>query len=91
MQDVTKEKDKDYCSFSHKYWGDLLSTTEAKDNRKQAAAQIKRLAVSKAALENYDSNTSGKVLHKKKARTSVLPDRKKKGKKPPNYKGFKCY
>ena len=60
---------------------------EGKDNIKRAAYQIKIFAASKAAPENYDSDTSAKVPCNKKARTSVLPECKHQGKKTPNNKG----
>ena len=53
-----------------------------KDNQKQAAAQIKILAASKAAPANFYSDASAKVPRKKKARNGVLTARKQQGKKP---------
>ena len=48
-------------------------------NRRQAADQIKRLAPSKIAPDNSDSNTSARVRSKNKASSGVLPSRKQKG------------
>ena len=56
IQDEINDKIQEYFSITHKEWCDLLSTVEAKDNRKRAAAQIKRLAAYKAEPENSDSN-----------------------------------
>ena len=72
MQYELDEKDKDDWSVTHEEWCDILSTIEAKDKRKRAVDQTKRLAVSKEAPGNYDSNTSAKVPCNKKARTGVL-------------------
>ena len=75
----------------HKKWCDLLSTTEAKNNRKKDAAQIKKLAVSKAAPVNSDSDTSAKVAYKNKASNGVLTTRKHKGKEKPKHKQSQRY
>ena len=71
-----EDKDKDYLSFNHNRWCDLLSTREAKYNRKRSAAQIKRLTSSKAAPANFDINATAKVTHKNKESTGVLPPNK---------------
>ena len=65
-------KENDYSSFPNEEWWDLLSTIESKDDQQQYAAQIKRLAASKAEVANYGRDLSENVTHKKKARTGVL-------------------
>ena len=77
--------------MTHEEWCDLLSTMEGKYNRKWDVAQIKILAASKLAPENYDSDTSTQVPRKKKARTGVLPAHKYKGNKNPKYKFYRSY
>ena len=64
---------------------------EEKYNQKQAAAQIKILAASKAAPANFYSDASAKFPRKNKARNGVLTSRKKQGKKTPKYKGSQRY
>ena len=64
---------------------------EAKDNRKRALDQTKRLATSNAALTNDGSDTSAKVPHKKKARTGVIPPHNQQVRKNPKHKGFQHY
>ena len=64
---------------------------EVKDNMKRSAYQIKRPAASKADPSNSDRYTSARLPCKKKSRTSVLPDRKHKGKKIPDHKGSQSY
>ena len=91
MQDEIEDKDKDYHSFPHKEWCDLLSTMEAKDNRKRTTDQIKILAASKAVPANYFSNVSAKVTLKNKASTCAIHTRKQQGKKNPNHKGSQRY
>ena len=82
MKDEMEYKDKEYCSLTQKYWRDLLSTMEAKENRNRTAAQIKRLSASKTALDDYDSNASANVPHKKKVMTGILPAINHNGNKP---------
>lgn len=53
-----------------------MATMEDKNNRESDVAQIKRLATSKAAPVNFDSNDSIRVPRKKKKRAGVVPDRK---------------
>ena len=60
---------------------------EAKDNRKRAVNQIKRIAASKLEPNNFDSDTSAKVPHKQKASTGILQDFKNNGKKNPKNTG----
>ena len=62
-----------------------------KDNHKQAAAQIKILAASKAAPSNFYSDASAKVPQKKKESNGVLTARKQQGRKNPKYKDSQCY
>ena len=69
----------------------LIYTVEVKDNSKRAAAQIKRLATSKAEPFNYDRNVSVKIPRKNKARTSFLLARKQKVGKTPKYHGDQHY
>ena len=38
-----------YCSFTHEDWWDLLFTIKVKDDRKEAATQIKKIATTRAA------------------------------------------
>ena len=79
MQDEHEDIYEDYNAVPHKVYCALLSTVEAKDNRKRSPAQIKRLAASKAATENYDSDTYERVMRKKQARNGVLPALKNQG------------
>ena len=67
----------------HKKWCELLSTIEAKDNRKRAEDQIKNIAASKAHPPNYDSNSSLRVPLNNKDRTGSLSARKHHGKNTP--------
>ena len=64
---------------------------EVKDNRKRAAAQIKRLETSKAELINYDRNNSKRVTHKNNTRTAVLLSHKQQSKKNPKHIGAQHY
>ena len=48
---------------------------EVKDNMKNDAAHINNLATSKIEPDNYDSNISVRVPHKKKTRAGVLTSR----------------
>ena len=75
----------------YKDWSDLLYTMEAKDNRERDADEIKILAASKAAPDNYDSDMSARVTHKKKARNGVLPDQKNQVNKNPKNSGAEHY
>ena len=79
---------KDDSSFTHEEWCEFLSTIESKDDQQQYAAQIKRLAASKAEVANYGRYLSENVTHKKKARTGVLLSRQQYNKKKSNYKGY---
>ena len=64
---------------------------EDTDNRKRDVAQIKILASSKEAPENYDSDAYTRVPNKKKERTGVLPTHKHQGKNNPNNSGDQRY
>ena len=64
---------------------------EFKYIRKRAAAQIKKLATSKAALVNSDRNMSVKVPHKEKASICVLLVRKQQFKKTHKNYGSQSY
>ena len=78
MHDELDNISQDYLSVPHKDWCELMSTIVVKDNSKISAAQVKRLAASKAAPANYDFDMSARVTRKKKARNVVLLDRKQK-------------
>ena len=91
MKDELDDKGKDYCSIPHEENFHLLSTMEAKDNRKRAAAQIKILAASKSAPANYDRDTSSRMTRNNKSRTDVLPDLRHKVKNNPKHSGYQCY
>ena len=54
-----------------------MSTLEVKDNSKRAALQIKILAINKAVEVGYGRSIRPRIMRKKKARTGVLPARKK--------------
>ena len=71
MQDELEDNQDDYCSLTHEYWCDLLSTIDVKDSRKSSATQIKKIAFSIAASLS-DRNRSVRIPRKKKARTGVL-------------------
>ena len=65
---------------------------EVKDNKKMAAAQIKRPVTSKSAPVNSDSNESVRVPRKKRARTSAISRRKQQeGGKTPKHCGEQNY
>ena len=64
---------------------------EVKDNIKRVAAHIKRLAASKAAPINSDSDNYTRVPRKKKVRTGILPSHKQHGKNTPNNHGAQRY
>ena len=83
MQDELEDKNKEYFCITHKEWCYLLSNMEVKDNRKRAAAHIKRLSISKAASIHSDRNDSIRVPHKNNTRTGVLQIHKQKVKKTP--------
>ena len=59
-----------------------------KDNKKRYASQIKIFAASKQIRWTMTAVQIPKLLQKNKAKTGVLPDRKNKGYKTPNYKGY---
>ena len=63
---------------------------EEKYNINRYMYQIKRLAASKEAPVNSDSDKFARVPHKKKKRNGVIPDRTNKGKKTSNHKGPQC-
>ena len=69
-----EDKQETYSSFSHQDWYELLSTIEAKDNRKRAATKIKNIASSRADSLS-DSNYSLRIPRKKKARTGACLNR----------------
>ena len=75
MQDELEDNHEDYFLITGEEWCDLISTIEVKENRRSSAAQIKRLATSKAELVNSGSDESVTVMHKKRVRTGVLPNR----------------
>ena len=58
---------------------------EVYDNRKRVAAQIKSLATSKSVLINSAIDDYISVMHNNKARTGVLPSRKKNGENNPKH------
>ena len=91
MHNYLYDNIQDYGSLPHKYWCDLLSTMEKKDNRKRAATQIKRVAASKAAPANYDSNAYKRFPLKKKARTVVILDQKNQVKNSSKNIGSQIY
>ena len=62
-----------------------MSTIGVKDNRKRAAAQIKKLEISEASPLKSGNDESIRVTHKKRARTGVLPNRKQQEGKTPNH------
>ena len=66
-----EETDRGYLSLPHEKWCDLLSTLEAKDNRKSATYQIKRLASPKAAPAS-DIDGSHILPGKKKVRARFI-------------------
>ena len=68
-----------------------MSTIEAKYNRKRAESQIKILSYSKAAPASSNNDTSARETHKKKARTSILPDYNHQSKRTPKHSGVHCY
>ena len=70
MQDELEDIQEDYCSLTHEYWCDLLSTVKVKDNRKREGTQIKKIATSRTASHS-DSNESVRVTRNNKARTCV--------------------
>ena len=78
MQDKLEDNQEGYCSLTHEYWCDLLSTIKVKDNRKMAATQINNIDYDRPA-SHYDSGRSVEIPRKNKARTGVL--RKNKGTK----------
>ena len=59
----------------------------AKYNRKRAAAQIRRLAASKAVPDDYDRDAYAKVTRNNKARIGVLPEFKQQDKNTTKYIG----
>ena len=75
----------------HEEWYDLLSTMEAKCNRKISADQIKRLAASKSAPANSDIYAPARGTRKKKARNGVVTVHKNQGKKFLKHSGAQLY
>ena len=71
MQDELDNHPEDYRFYTYEYWCDLLYKIEVKDERKMAAAQIKKIASDRAA-SIYESDESVWIPRKKKARTAVL-------------------
>ena len=90
MQDELEDNQEAYHSLSHEYWCNLLSTIEVKDSRKRSTTQTKRHATSKAASHS-ESDESIRVLHKKRVRTGVIPNRKQQGKNTPKHHGIHHY
>ena len=79
IQDELEDKHEDYRSITNVEWCKILSTTEANNNSKRAAAHTKRLATYKAALVNSDRNNSIRVPCKNKVMTGVLISHKQHG------------
>ena len=71
-------------------WCDLLSTIKVKDERKRAAAQIKKINSDRAASLS-DSNDFFMIPRKKKARTGILSSNKGPHKKAHKHHGTQCY
>ena len=91
MQYELDNKYKYYFSVPHKKWSDLMSTMEAKYNRKRSVDETKILSASKSNSANSGSNKSAKVTHHRKDNTGFLPDRKHQFKKNPKNKDFQYY
>ena len=66
MQDDLEDNKGKYRYLDKEYWCDLLSTIEARYNRKSAATQIKNIESARAAYHS-DSNKLVRVPRKKKA------------------------
>ena len=71
MQDELEDNQKDYCSLTHEYFCESLSTIEVKDNRKVAATQINNISYTISASHS-DSDKSIRVPRKEKSRTGLL-------------------
>ena len=88
-QDELDEHPEDYHSLNFEDFCDLLSTIEVKDERKRAAAHIKKIASSReASLSDIDK--SARNQRKKKARTGVLCSNKYQ-KRANKHHGIKSY
>ena len=79
IQYKLEDNQEDYCSQAHKYWCDLLSTIEIKDNMKKSATQIKSI-VNSRAVSNSDSNESVRVTRKNRVKTGVIQSQKQQWK-----------
>ena len=77
MKNELDDNQEDYCSLDHENWCKLLSKIKAKDNRKKAYIQIKKIAYCIAASSS-DSNVYDSVPMKKKTRPGVLHIKPKK-------------
>ena len=65
-------KDKRYCSLTHEYLWDFLSTLEDKESSKRANAQRNRLSIKKAVEVDSNGDTRSRVTYKKNSRTGVF-------------------
>ena len=91
MQYEFKDKIEDCCFIHHKYWCELLSTMDIKDERKWDTPKIKRLAPSKAWPDSSDRDASMKVPCKNKSRTGVLLYCNHQSNKTPKHHGAHRY
>ena len=73
----------------HKECCGILSTMASKDNRKQG--EDKKIAASKSAPDNSYSDTSRRMLRKRKASIGVLTARTHQDNKTPKYSGVQSY
>ena len=72
MQDDMENKDAGFCYLPHKEWCDILSSLEAKDNIKRAAAPMNIIANHKILVVHSDSDAIPKVPRKKKSMIDML-------------------